>query len=217
MKIFLLLWIGILPLLGVGQARTRKATERIPVGEYGPEFGANELLLVTPDSLDQALHKMQQLLESKGYTLAERTATMLTTKSKYVQAGRGEVVLVRKWFFLHTWKPALNPPVSFRLRVRAFPLPTGTQLQLVGVYIHEGCAECAEVAHCAGQGMQHYFERPTTHPYIAPGHSAPPVPFGTMWAESCFEEVLNLARQYSPSTLHLVQVHRYTMSGTATW
>lgn len=217
MKVFLLLWIGMLPLLGVGQARTRKATERIPVGEYGPEFGANELLLVTPDSLAEALHKMQQLVESKGYTLAERTATMLTTTSRYVQAGPEEAVLVRKWFFFHKWKPAPNPPVSFRLRVRAFPLPTGTQLQLLGVYIHEGCAECAGVAHCAGQGMQHYFERPDTHPYVAPGHSAPLVLFGTMWAENCFEEALNLARQYSPSTLKLVQVHRYTMSGTATW
>jgi hypothetical protein len=192
------------------------------MGEYGPGFtqrsvGANELLLVTPDSLAEALHKMQQLVASKGYTLAECTATMLTTTSKYMQAEPGEVVLIRKWLFFHQRQPAPNPPVSFRLRVRAFPLPTGTQLQLMGVYIHEGCAECAGADECAGSGMQRNFERPNAHPYVAPGHRASPVPFGTMWADNCYEEVLGLARKYRPSTLYLVQVHRYTTSGAAAW
>jgi hypothetical protein len=219
MKILLLLWMGMLPLLGVGQARTRMSTERIPVGEYGSEFtqrsgGANELLLVTPDSLAEALHKMQQLVESKGYTLAAHTATMLTTTSKYVHAGLGESVVVRKWFFFHKWKPAPNPPVSFRFRVRAFALPTGTQLQLVGVYIHEGCAECVGADECPGQEMHRYFE-----PAHMPGSrvSVHQVTFREIWEEICFEEALNLARQYSPSTLDLVQVHRYTTSGVAAW
>jgi hypothetical protein len=221
MKSILLLWLVLCPLLSVGQARTRKATDRIPVGDYSSSMmqrldGANELLLVTPDSLAQALQKMQQFVERKGYQVAERTATMLTTKSKYVQAVPGEAVLVRKWFFFQQWKPAPNPPVSFRVRVRAFSLPTGTQLQLVGVYIHEGCAECIEEA-CPGQGMQHTVERANRHPYVAPGHRAPPVPFGTMWAENCYEEALDLARAYQPSTLYFVQVHRYTTSGAPAW
>lgn len=222
MKLCLLLWMSMLPLLGVGQARTRKATEQIPVGEYGigltPRLdGVNELLLVTPDSLAQALHKMQQLIESKGYTITERTATMLTTASKYILAEPGEVVLVRKWFFFHQRQPAPNPPVSFRLRVRTFSLPTGTQLQLLGVYIHEGCAECAGAEECVGLGMQRNFERPNAHPYVLPGHRAPAVPFGTMWAEYCYEEALGLARAYQPSTLYSVQVNRYTTSGVASW
>jgi hypothetical protein len=119
---------------------------------------------------------MQQLVEGKGYTLAERTATRFTTTSKYVQAEPGEVVVVRKWFFFHQRQPASNPPVSFRLRVRAFPLPTGTQLQLLGVYIHEGCAECAGAEECVGSGMQRNFD-PHAHPYVAPGHRAA----GALW------------------------------------
>jgi hypothetical protein len=217
-----LLGMSMLPLLGVGQARTRTAAERIPVGEYGPEFtqrsaGANELLLVTPDSLAEALQKMQQLLARRGYQVAERTPTRLTTRSKQVPPTPGEVVLVRKWFFFQQRKPAPNPAVSFRLRIRAFPLPTGTQLQLIGVYIHEGCVGCVGADECAGMGMQLNFKPPHAPLSAAPGHRAPPVPFGTMWAENCFEEAFDLARQYWPSTLDFVQVHRYTTFGPTAW
>lgn len=219
MRCFLLLWVGLSPLLSMGQTRTRNATERIPVADYRSKHqldGANELLLVTPDSLAQALQKMQQLVEKKGYQIAERTATMLTTKSRYVQTEPEETAVVRKWFFFRQRKSAPNPPVSFRLRVRAFALPAGTQLQLLGAYIHEGCVNCVE-EECPGQGMQYNFERPTMIRYAPPGYHPPPVPFGTWWAELCYEEALSVARQYQPSALFLMQVNRYTTTGQWSW
>lgn len=224
-SILLIVGAGLLPLLGVSQATpyARTASEQVPREQLRsvPLLGANQLILVTPDSLPEAMHKMRQLVEGKGYQMAECTSTILTTTSKHVQDGVQNYITSRKWFFFRKrTETAPDPPVSFRLRVRAFRLPTGTQLQVVGVYIQEGCADCAnwESAQGIGRPMKSHERDVEERLYSHPSWKIePPTPFRVVWEENCFWEVREIARQYIPASMYFGYVRWDATTGARAW